>query len=137
MNHKKVNDWLDIQPHSEFTLNSMVKPTEQAEFLTIIEKRYDYTYNGLIVEKKAFKIGISDIESYFSNFDFPESHESSFGAFRKYGLKQFATNFIECVKNKKINTATRKQALITLISLKDYLSTGKASYLKSRHFAKM
>ena len=124
LNHDKVHFWLDTQTAKEIDPIQSVPAHLRAEFLTIIEKRVDYTYNGLKVLKTARKTNIEIIEDFFSNFDFPEIHDSSLGYFTNYRLKEFVTNFIKCAKskNKKIPIATKRNAEKTLMRLKNSLS---------------
>lgn len=124
LDQEKVIFWLDTQKQKEFTLDSVVPKHLQSEFLTIIEKRDDYSYNGLKVQKKHVKTKIEILDEFFVNFDFPEVHSSSFGYFQKHGLKLFYSNFLKCAKskNQKIPQAIKNEAAKTLMRLKACLS---------------
>ena len=47
LNHDKVHFWLDTQTAKQIDPIQSVPAHLRAEFLTIIEKREDYAYNGL------------------------------------------------------------------------------------------
>jgi tRNA G10 N-methylase Trm11 len=137
----KVNTWLDQQTQEVFRIDSAAKPQNRERFLRIIATRQDYMHEGETI-CKVHKISygnmtIQDVQDFFSKFDYPKNHESSFGAFRNYGLKKFIEGHIECTQNQKIHQRIRKAALITLIRLKTFLSTGKADYQKASKSAKL
>jgi hypothetical protein len=89
------------------------------------------------------QIGIVEIKSFFDNFEYPKNHESSFGGFTNYGLKEFVENHIICAERTEIKNATRAEivdlqiiALTRLIRVMSYLSTGRESYRVSRKLLK-
>jgi hypothetical protein len=129
LDHAKVIFWLDTQTRKEIDLHKVVPAHLHTEFLSIIDKRDDYEYNGLKVVKKHVKTNIEILDEFFTNFDFPEVHSSSYGYFTKNRLKQFFESFLKCAKskNQKIPQATKNEAIRTLMRLKAYLSTNAAS----------
>jgi hypothetical protein len=133
----KVNSWLDTQKASKFALSSVSKPENQASFVQIVMQRNDYDFDGEFVLKTADFIDVKQVEMFFSNFEYPKNHESSFGAFRNFGLKKFVESHITCIKTTSITKTIRIEALIRLIMLKTYLSTGKASYLKAKQSVRL
>lgn len=129
LNREKTHFWLDTQTRKEFDPNTLVPAHLRGEFLTLIEKRLDYTYDGLKVRKKYVKKPLEIVEEFFSTFTFPEYHESSFGCFLNFELKTFVDNFLKCAKskNKKIPQATKNHAKQTLMRLKSFLLANTAT----------
>lgn len=126
----KINYWLDVQTINEFDPRTMFSATEAAQILKIVAERIDYTYNGLIVQKKPVKTVLEIVDGYFADYKYPQYHESTFGCFRNFELRTFVENFLKCAKskNKKIPIATKNEAIKTLARLRNYLSTNTATY---------
>ncbi len=126
MNEQDVNWWLDVQKLGTYQLDKVCRKENQAEFLKIVAKREDYTYNGLSITKSKVKQPLEVVEDYFRTFEYPEKITTPYGHFVKYRLKTFVNNQIQCAKNHKISQY-RKDSVTALTKLVGFLSTQKAS----------